>query len=324
MFGADIPFKPVFRGGLNYQLAEHTFIRGSFGQGYRYPSITEKFVYKDIGGIAAFPNRDLKAEQGYNTELGIKQGYKVGNFMGFLDLAGFYTFYRNMIEFEFGLFNTSTFNKIEDLSEIWTMIQEGQMPGLGTRFANVDKARIYGIDFSINGIWKISPASNISYNIGYVYIEPIDVNWKEKNNAEAEYNQLQMKEKSNNFKYLKYRQKHTVKGVFDFNYNRWSIGANLTYKSKTLAVDYFIVDERDKEKDELMDVVRDIIFSGLHDYWETHNTGYFTMDARLGVKVSNNIQGWFMVNNVLNKEYSLRPMDVSAPRTLIFQMNFKF
>jgi len=324
MFGLDIPFKPVFRGGLNYELAEHTFIRGSFGQGYRYPGLTEKFVYKDIGGMAAYPNKDLKAEQGFNAEVGIKQGYKVGSFAGYLDFAGFYTYYKNMIEFEFGLFNNSTFEPITDLSELMDMFQNGQIPALGTRFSNVDKAKIFGIDFSINGIWKISPASNVSYNVGYVYVEPIDVNWKEKAEAEKEYSQLKMKEKSNDGKYLKYRQKHTVKGVFDFQWNRFSIGTNVIYKSKTLAVDYFIVDEREKEKDELMDVVRSIIFPGLHDYWEENNKGHFTIDGRLGVKINKNIQGWIMLNNIFNTEYSLRPMDVSAPRTLIFQANFKF
>ena len=28
---------PVFRAGINWQAAEYTFIRASFGQGYRYP-----------------------------------------------------------------------------------------------------------------------------------------------------------------------------------------------------------------------------------------------------------------------------------------------
>src|SRR5690606_21896540 len=28
---------PVFRTGVNWQAGEYTFIRGSFGQGYRYP-----------------------------------------------------------------------------------------------------------------------------------------------------------------------------------------------------------------------------------------------------------------------------------------------
>ena len=55
----------------------------------RYPSVTEKFILKDIGGVGAFPNAELKAEQGYNAELGFKQGYKFGNLKGFIDVAGF-------------------------------------------------------------------------------------------------------------------------------------------------------------------------------------------------------------------------------------------
>jgi outer membrane receptor protein involved in Fe transport len=321
--GLNIPFKPVFRGGLNYQLSDYTFIRGSFGQGYRYPSITEKFVYKDIGGIAAFPNHDLKPESGFNAEVGIKQGYKLGGFMGFLDVAAFYTYYKDMIEFQFGLFNTQTYDYVTNLSEAVTMILNGQMPGLGTRFANVDRAKIYGIDLSVNGLCNISPESKLTYNLGYVFIAPIDADWKEKAEQES-VDPLDMKDKSNDSRYLKYRQKHSLKGVFDFQWNRLDIGTNMTYKTKTMAVDYFMVDERQKDQPDIMDLVRGMIFPGLHDYWEEHNTGYFTVDLRLGVKVSNNIQLWGMFNNVLNTEYTIRPMDVAAPRTFVFQLNARF
>ncbi len=323
IFGAKIPFKPVFRAGLNYELAEHTFLRASFGQGYRYPSLTEKFVYKDIGGIAAYPNQNLLPESGFNAELGIKQGYKIGNFMGYIDVAGFYTYYKDMIEFQFGLFNNSTFDYVDNLTEVISMVMNGQTPGLGTRFSNVNRAKIYGLDLSINGLYDISPETKVTYSLGYVFLEPIDADWEEKA-AHQSTNPLDMKDKSNDSKYLKYRQKHSFKGVFDFIWNRLDIGTNMTYKTKTLAVDYFLVDERDKSQMDIMDAVRSLIFPGLHDYWMGHNTGYFAMDARFGVKVSKNIQVWVMANNLLNTEYTVRPMDVSAPRTLVFQVNSKF
>ncbi len=323
IFGLKLPFRPVFRSGLNYELAEYTFIRASFGQGYRYPSITEKFVYKDIGGIAAYPNKDLRPESGYNAEIGIKQGYQIGPFKGFLDLAGFYTYYKDMIEFQFGLFNNTTYEYVDNLSEVIDMVMNGDMPGLGTRFANVNRAKIYGIDVSTAGLCEITSKSKIIYNIGYVYIMPIDADWQEKAEHEST-DPLDMKEKSNDSKYLKYRQKHSFKGVIDFIWNRLDIGVNLTYKSKTLAVDYFLVDEREKSQMDIMDAVRSIIFPGLHDYWMEHNTGYFAMDLRIGIEITKKIQIWGMMNNLLNTEYTLRPMDVSAPRTFIFQVNAKF
>lgn len=87
----------------NYQLADYSFIRASAGQGYRNPSINEKYLRKDIGGVGIYPNLGIKPEKGYNAELGFKQGYKIGNFQGFVDVAGFYTEYRDMVEFQFGL-----------------------------------------------------------------------------------------------------------------------------------------------------------------------------------------------------------------------------
>ena len=35
--------KPVFRAGANYQLAEETYLRASMGQGFRFPTIAEKY-----------------------------------------------------------------------------------------------------------------------------------------------------------------------------------------------------------------------------------------------------------------------------------------
>lgn len=325
VFGAKFPFKPILRGGLNYELAEHTFIRASVGQGYRYPSVMEKFVFKDIGGIAAYPNELLGAEKGFNAELGIKQGYKIGNFMGYLDVAGFYNYYKDMIEFQFGLFNNNTFEYVTNLMDVITMIQNNQTPGFGTRFENISRARIYGVDASINGLWNINSDMKMTYNVGYVFLQPIDVDADKVNAAEeANTDLLAVKSKSNTSKYLKYRQKHSAKAVLDFYWKRFNIGTNMTWKSKTLAVDYFMVDERDKAYPDLMDYVRGIIFPGLHDYWMDKNKGYFVMDLRLGFNLNKNINIQCSVNNLLNKEYSLRPMDVSAPRTVVLRMNTTF
>ena len=82
---------------------------------------------EDIGGVGAFPNAELKAEQGYNAELGFKQGYKFGNLKGFVDVAGFYTRYKDMIEFRFGLFNNKTFDYIDGLSKLFNAFSSGDV-----------------------------------------------------------------------------------------------------------------------------------------------------------------------------------------------------
>ena len=92
--------RPVFRVGLNYQLTKGTFLRASFGQGYRFPTVLEKFISTATGGITIAPNPDLKSETGWSAEFGVKQGFKIGNWQGFVDLAGFWTEYDNMMEFD--------------------------------------------------------------------------------------------------------------------------------------------------------------------------------------------------------------------------------
>ena len=107
---------------------------------------------------------------------------------------------------------------------------------------------------------------------------------------------LQMKEKSNNSKYLKYRQKHTFKTTLDFEWKRINLGMNVAWRSKTLAVDYIMLDEREKPNGnpEVMDYVRSLLFGSidgetLATYWKKHNTDYATVDIRLGVKATKEV-----------------------------------
>ncbi|WP_276805622.1 TonB-dependent receptor [Bacteroides stercorirosoris] len=332
IFGAKVPFRPVFRAGLNYQLADYSFLRASFGQGYRNPSITEKFLRKDIGGVGVYPNYNIQPEKGFNAEIGIKQGYKIGNLQGFLDVAGFYTQYKNMVEFQFGLFNNANNQMINSIPSALLMLVMGQGFGIGAQFHNVSKAEIYGAEISTTGAYNFNKNTKLVYNLGYVYTEPRDADYKKRNAIEDAYTDpLQMKEKSNNSKYLKYRPKHSFKASMDFQWKRFNLGGNVNWKSKILAVDYIMLDERPKELGEfdLMNTIRTILFGygngeTLASYWKKHNTDYCTVDLRMGVKATKEVAFQFMVNNLFNKEYSYRPMALGAPRTFVVKMDVTF
>ena len=82
--------KPVFRVGLNYQAAKYTYIRASWGQGYRFPTIAEKFIKTEVGSIVIGQNLDLVSETGMSAEVGIKQGVKLGrDINALIDVSGF-------------------------------------------------------------------------------------------------------------------------------------------------------------------------------------------------------------------------------------------
>ncbi len=62
--GINDKIVPVFRAGLNWQAADYTFVRASFGQGYRFPSIAEKHASTTLGSVVIFPNPDVLPESG--------------------------------------------------------------------------------------------------------------------------------------------------------------------------------------------------------------------------------------------------------------------
>lgn len=346
-----LPFRPVLRAGLNYQAAKATFLRLSAGQGYRNPSITEKFVRKDIGGVGAYPNEALLPESSLSVELGVKQGLKAGRWHGYVDAAAFYNEFWDMIEFNFGLFDNTTYNNLtttDDAKQILVDLIQGKPAGIGigAQFVNVSHARIYGVELEHMGEIDIFRDSKFRYALSYLFTEPTDVDYKARNAEEDTYTGFQMKQSSNDSKYLKYRNKHTVKASFDYNYKWFTVGANFTWKSKILAVDYLLVDERDKGLDadgnpnkDVMDYFREILFGcqkvsdvfipnanrlTLADHWASINRPYCTLDLHCGFEPTQWLDIQLQVNNVLGTEYSARPMAIAAPRTYIAKLNFKF
>ncbi len=187
---------PIVRTGLNLQITSATYLRASFGQGYRYPTIAEKFVATRRSGINVIPNPDLQPEYGWNAEIGIKQLLRItDDWKGYVDVAGFVTQYMDMIEF----------NPIEGGT------------GLTTQAQNYTDARISGVDVSMVGQGKIF-AIPVNIMVGYTYISPIDLNYVETpTNADT--------------KYLVFRFKHSWKADIEATYKSITLGLTGTYFS---------------------------------------------------------------------------------------------
>ena len=148
---------PIFRAGANLQITRGTFIRTSYGQGFRYPTITERYITTKAGLFGIFPNPDLKPETSNSFEIGIKQGFKIGNCKGYFDIAGFYQKYHNTIEYLFG---------------VW----DPEVAIVGFKFLNTGDSRVRGVDMSLAAT---TPETNkrfgVSALIGYTYIEPVSL-----------------------------------------------------------------------------------------------------------------------------------------------------
>ena len=193
--------KPVFRIGANYQLGEATYLRASWGQGYRYPTIAEQFIFTNAGGLNIFPNPSLKSETGWSSEVGIKQGFKIGDWGGYVDVAAFWSEYQDMMEF-----------------------QTVSLGFLAFQSLNIGDTRILGTELSVNGFGKIGNVTTYLL-AGYTYIDPI-------------YKDTTIDtQSSSTTNILKYRNKHSFKFDIEFRYKKFIVGTGYLHNSKVEAID---------------------------------------------------------------------------------------
>jgi iron complex outermembrane receptor protein len=280
---------PVLRVGMNYQAGENTFLRGSFGQGYRFPSVAEKFTDTDIGGLKIFPNPVLDPERGWSAELGVKQGIAFGSWLGFADLALFWTEYYNMIEFTFGVYppNPDDVPTFDDV---------------GFKAQNIASARISGIDFGLSLAGQAGPAE-LRFSGGYTYMNPVDPSLLDSVDIVEEDGHI-----------LKYRRRHLLK--LDLEAGVWKIfaGANFQYNSRMINVDEVFLDP----------LIGNLLLPGFPDYWEENETAYSLLDLRLGWNITEMIRITCILNNAFNVEYLGRPGDIGRPRNITLQLRLNF
>lgn len=209
--------EPVARAGVNYRLMEATFVRASFGQGFRFPAVAEKFIRTSASGLEIYPNDSLQPERGWSAEVGIKQGLRVGKWQGYFDLAGFWTEYRDMMEFTFGQ---------------WGQLFVDPYGGFGAKSRNIGNTQIKGVEVTLMGEGKVGPI-NVALLMGYTYIDPIKTDFDPAADTARG---------STTKNILKYRYQHNVKSDIELGYKKVKFGVSARYNSYMENVDRFFLD----------------------------------------------------------------------------------
>lgn len=304
--------KPVFRAGLNYQAAKATYLRGSFGQGFRFPSIAEKFIVTGVGAINIFPNPDLVAETSWNAELGIKQGFKIGNFLGYADAAVFYQRYENFIEFTFGQWIKPVF--LPGVNP-----QQVLQKSFGFKSVNTGEAEVSGLEFSLMGEGKIGEYK-IQTLMGYTYTKPVSltpdyVYGVSKGLVESpiSYNTTSS-DTANNI--LKYRMQHLIRADIGVTRGKFMLGASVRYNSHMQNIDSAF---------ETLETELPFIFNpGINKWRENHTGGDYVIDVRAGYSPNGHHRISLVINNLLNREYAIRPLAIEEMRITMLQYMLTF
>lgn len=202
---------PVFRAGLNWEAGDRTFLRASTGQGYRYPSIAEKFASTTLGSVRIIPNPDLIPESGWSSEIGIKHGLQSGELTGQADFSVFFLQNKDLIEFIFASY-----------------------PEVGPAFKaiNVEQSRVYGYEVELVLSRTFGKFSTM-LNGGYTYINPVEFNSQTRENTGI---------------YLKYRRKHSANISLNATRNKIDFGLSFLIKSKILNIDNVFLDPPTREQ----------------------------------------------------------------------------
>lgn len=297
--------KPVFRSGVNYKLFEYTHIRASYGQGYRYPSIAEKYILASEGSVNVFPNNTLLPETGWSSEIGVMQGFKISDWKGYVDVAGFWTEYDNMIEFVFGTYLPDSLPVLTSPDDIRNFI----LTRTGFQAQNITKARIYGIDATISGTGKIFKFP-VTFMAGYTYTNPLNL---------AAPDSI----KGTDAEILNYRSKHIAKGDVEVGFRKISVGFSYMYFSKIVNIDEAFEEELMIPIGTAIIPSGTYILPGMQEYRKNHNGPEHVVDARVSMNFGSGSRLSVIVKNMFNKEYMIRPGDVQAPRNISLQYSLK-
>ncbi|MDZ4838401.1 MAG: TonB-dependent receptor [Bacteroidota bacterium] len=276
---------PVYRLATNVKLTNATFLRMSLAQGFRYPSVAERFSRTQSGAIKIFPNENLNAERGKTFEAGIRQLYKHKRLSGYVDASAFQSRYDNMIEFLFGLYLPDTASPTQAFNY------------LGFAAQNIKSTQITGFEISTGAKYEYEKG-NIQTLIGYTYINPLNKDYNRTVADTASYSQ-----------YLKYRRAHTFRANLDASYGRFGFGAYYSAMSGFQNMDLFFIE----------------LIKGLkqNNYWQDFSRASI-IDFRLSFKFNSKVNLSFNVKNAGNKLFMEVPGNTNAPRTFTLQLSGQF
>lgn len=324
--GNDTIIRPVFRIGASSKLWKEGYLRASFGEGFRFPSIAERYIFTTVGGLPIVPNPEIEPERSYAAEVGLMQGIKIGKFLGYLDVAGFYQYYTNFVEFTAGNFAGP----------------DATLP-LAFKSLNTGDARVYGADVSLIGNGQFTDWFGMNVLAGYTYSRPeaVDPDYvygvdnfgieltqrstssaiPNKPSASATQEEIdaynQAVEEYDKFPILKYRFEHLVNADLEFVFTimkkyKLSVGGTYRYYSYMKSVDkiFYQVDP--------------VFGWGAVEFRENHNKGDHVFDIRGAIELSEQVKLGVSVKNIANRVYALRPLKINSPRTTQIQLTVTF
>jgi outer membrane receptor protein involved in Fe transport len=347
---------PIFRIGANVQAGKNSgsFFRGSWGQGFRIPSIGEKYIAQQFtGSLFIVPNDTLKTETSWNMEIGFRQMFKIKKWVGYFDACVFWEQQKNYIQYTVGLF-PNTYANGKPIFPDSDLYDHG-VDILGLKPFNVQSTRVAGYELTLAGQGKMGPL-DVKTLMGYTYTYP----GQETPGENYPLGQFLKDVFIYNFKRVPsaYASAHLEQGMIrqlvraDIEFSLWKVywGATLSYASTPEAIPplfaaassvlftsttgttgattatYYTTNNANGQA---VIVVTNAgksptLPNELINYYNAHLHGDAILDLRVGMKLNDQIKLGFIIKNVGNVFYELRPGLPEPNRNYTLQFTYSF
>lgn len=291
--------QPVYRAGATYRVLKATYLRASYGQGFRFPTLGERYIKTSVGKLNIFPNGDLEPEFSVNVEGGVKQGFRIGGFSGYVDAVVFQQDIDRFVEFTFGTWAQAPLND--------------PLAGLGFRSVNTGGARITGMEFEAAGKGTIGKVE-FTLLMGYTHTTPVCTTPNATYATSLGNPPVPVGYRNTSYdttdNILKYRVRSLFRSDVGAKWKQLSAGISIRYNSHVRNIDKAFVDFDNPL----------LLPSGAKGWMLTHTTGDWIVDARLGYQITPQVKVALIATNLSNEVYSIRPMAIEAPRSWQVQL----
>ena len=292
---------PVLGVGVNYEISKAQGLRFNFNQGYRIPSILERFESQPNQAIPIYPNANLQVETGWTSEIGYR--HQITPKLYF-DGAFFVQDMTNLVDYGLNIFPP------DSISPPYTVDQFQDYFGLQAQ--NISRTRFGGVDLSLNGSITLGKTP-IRVLAGWMYVYPVDLEKNPAMNNWGVYLGSVFESMFSNNPYLDQailinRQRALLKLDLETDIGNLTIGAAYLHQSAM----------------EKIDPLFNAYIPNVADFRAAYPQYSTIINLRLGYQIGKYGRVTILGRNIFNKIYTLRPAKLEPPRNWTIQYRVEF
>jgi iron complex outermembrane receptor protein len=107
--------------------------------------------------------------------------------------------------------------------------------------------------------------------------------------------------------------KHLVRADVELFYRKWLGGISFRYNSFMKNIDKIF-----------LDLDRGLLVTGITEWREENSKGDYVFDLRLGYDIGKHGRITLVIDNLLNRAYTIRPLKIEKNRTVSLQYAINF